>query len=141
MQAPTPSQVEASWRWLVADEHDGGAHTVPARCLRHAPLPSQVPSVPQVAAVCGRQAPRGSAAPLPTRLHVPGCPAEHDRQGPVQASVQHTPSTQKPLPHWVPSVQGWPGPFLPQLPATQVAPGAQATPGPHPPLQAPLVQV
>jgi hypothetical protein len=40
---------------------------------------------------------------------------------PVQALSQQTPSTQKPEAHSVPVLQSWPGPFGPQLPATQFA--------------------
>jgi hypothetical protein len=123
-----PSHVEASLRSLVAGEQEGGRHIAPAGCLRQPPLPSHVPSVPQVVVGCAAQVPRGSAAPLAMKLQVPGsAPAEQGRQAPVQASVQQTPSTQKLLEHWAAFEQGWPGPFLPQLPeASQVAPDAQS---------------
>jgi hypothetical protein len=75
------------------------------------------------------------------KLQVPGCtPAAHERQGPAHESVQQTPSTQKPLLHWPGSLQGWPGPFLPQLPALHMTPEAQSRSPVHAPLQAPPAQ-
>jgi len=43
------------------------------------------------------------------------CPSAQERHAPWQAFSQHTPSTQKPLRHSPPAVQGCPWPFLPQL--------------------------
>jgi hypothetical protein len=41
------------------------------------------------------------------------------RQAPWQPSAQHTPSTQKVLPHSAAFVQAWPKGFSPQLLSTQ----------------------
>jgi hypothetical protein len=43
---------------------------------------------------------------------------------PVQAPSQHTPSTQKPVPHSFPVAQADPTNFLPQLPPTHGRPSA-----------------
>jgi hypothetical protein len=42
--------------------------------------------------------PMGSSAPAATGVQVPTWPTSaHERHGPVHATLQHTPSTQKPL--------------------------------------------
>jgi len=48
------------------------------------------------------------------------------RQAPWQASAQQTPSTQKPLAHWLASAQVWPFDFGPQVPLTQLWPLTQS---------------
>jgi len=48
--------------------------------------------------------------PAATGLHVPTLPATlQESQAPVHAVLQHTPSTQLPLPHWLFAVQVTPG--------------------------------
>src|SRR5258708_26927864 len=72
---------------------------------------------------------RGSAAPGAAFLQIPGVAASvHERHGPSQASLQQTPSTQKPLSHSVAALQVWPVPFRPQLilVVSQLLPGAQS---------------
>jgi hypothetical protein len=47
--------------------------------------------------------------PAPIGLHVPTFPAtSHASQAPVQAELQHTPSTQLPLRHWLLAVHARP---------------------------------
>jgi hypothetical protein len=57
-------------------------------------------------------APTFEQVPAPFRLH--------DLQAPQLATLQHTPSTQKPLPHWLADVQVMPSPvWLMQTPPLQ----------------------
>ena len=65
-QLPAPLHAEAAVSWAVAPSHEAGAQTVPAAKSVQEPLPSQVPSVPQVDAVIARQLARGSAPPFGT---------------------------------------------------------------------------
>jgi hypothetical protein len=59
--------------------------------MRHLPLPSQVPSVPQVAAVASVQAASGSV-PAAMLVQVPRVPASaHEAQVPEQLEAQQTP--------------------------------------------------
>jgi hypothetical protein len=117
--APAPLQVEALvW---VLPLHDWARQTVPEAQSWHAPL-WHVPSVPQVAAAVAMHTPRGSAVPFVAVLQVPFTPpvrsAEQAWQAPVQATLQQTPSTQKPLVHWLLPVHV--APFAPL--ATHVTP-------------------
>jgi hypothetical protein len=81
---------------------------------RHAPFPSQNPSVPQVeAAVLGHPA----DGPMGTALHLPTLPEfAHDWQAPVQAMSQQKPCAQIPVTHSVPSPHDWPLALSPQSP-------------------------
>ena len=103
-----------------------GLHIVPAACFRQPPAPSHVPSDPQSLAAVATQAlavrglPPGS---MP--MHVPAdSSAVHVIQPAVQAVLQQTPSTQKPLAQSPAQAQAWPLIF--PLPASQVR--ASATP-------------
>jgi hypothetical protein len=102
--------------------HEGGVQTVPLTYLRQPPLPSQVPSVPQVeAALCAHCPP--SALPAGTLVHVPALPGTaQERQRPVHAVWQQTPCWQKPEKQssFVPQVA--PAGALPQLRAVQTLP-------------------
>jgi hypothetical protein len=105
-------------------------------------LPSQTPSVPHVEASTEWQVPRGSAAPAATFLQTPGAlVSAHERQGPSQISLQHRPSTQKPLAHSAAATHTWPIPLGPQLRATvsQVWGAAQSASEPQLALQRPAV--
>ncbi len=123
-QVLTPSQrrVPLSVPPLQVD----GMQMVPDRYLRQAPLPSQVPSVPQVAAVLSAHWPSGSwpAGTVAQVPAVPGC--AHERQVPSQAVPQQVPCSQKPELHWSAVAQVLPSGFLPQLPLTQVLGDAQS---------------
>jgi hypothetical protein len=92
--------------------------------LRQAPAPSHAPSLPQDAAPWSVHLPRESAAPAGTGAQRPIEEASAQLwQAPSQASMQQTPSTQKPLAHSVSAAQAWPGCLSPQLPSTQAWPG------------------
>jgi hypothetical protein len=56
-------------------------------------------------------------------------------QAPWQATLQQIPSVQNPKAHSLPAMQAAPGGFGPQLPRTQVIPGAQSPSVTHAPLQ------
>jgi hypothetical protein len=84
--------------------------------------------------MCGSVPPAGLAVQVPS--------ADDSAQvvhAPWQALVQHTPSTQKLLAHWLAAVQGCPGDLGPQLPLTQVWPVTQSASTLHVPTQAPSV--
>jgi hypothetical protein len=116
-QVPAPSQVRAGVN--VVPEQVDATQVIPMACSRQPPLPSQVPSVPQLAAPMSAHWPSGSA-PAGTALQVPTVPASaHERQVPAQAVAQQTPSSQKPELHSAAAVQAMPIGFLPQLPLTQ----------------------
>lgn len=76
-------------------------HMVPSGYRRQAPLPSQSPSKPQVVTASALHWPWTTGGrPLGTGEHVPMLPARLQAiHGPVQALLQHTPSTQFPVPH------------------------------------------
>src|SRR5689334_16107454 len=76
--------------------HDGAAHDVLASYSRQAPLPSHLPSVPQLAAPWSEHRFITSVAPAATLLHTPfELPSAHDLQTPEQADSQQTPCSQK----------------------------------------------
>jgi len=71
-QLPAPSQRPAVI--CVDPVQVGDEHAVPLTYFRHPPLPSHVPSAPQVAAPLSAHWPSGSA-PAGTGLHTPSLPA------------------------------------------------------------------
>jgi hypothetical protein len=89
--------------------------------LRQAPLPSQVPSFPQLAAPAPMHCEGGvGTCPAGTFVQVPGLPVTvHDLQVPVQAELQQTPCTQYPELHSAFIEQVEPSDFFPQLPFMQ----------------------
>ena len=97
LQRPSPSQTLTPM--TAASEHAPALQTVPATCWRQAPLPSQVPSSPQLdASAAGQTSGVRGAPPAGTEAQIPGDPCTlQDRHVPVQAVLQQTPSTQKPL--------------------------------------------
>ena len=112
VQVPLPSHISAG----VAEplEHDAAAHDVPAAYNWQCPLPSQLPSSPHVEAAWTVHWPAGAAVPAVMFAQVPVAePVSaivHATQVPVQAVLQQTPPTQKPLEHWrsSPPVHAWP---------------------------------
>jgi hypothetical protein len=115
---PAPSQVRAGVNVVPAQVD--AAQVVPLAYRRQAPLPSQVPSVPQVDAPLSVHWLNGSA-PAATDAQVPTVPVSaHDRQMPAQAVAQQTPCSQKPELHSPAAPHVAPIGFLPQLPARQV---------------------
>src|SRR5262245_45206125 len=100
-QLPAPSHVD--WDVCVPLLHDAATQTVPAAHRRHAPVPSQEPSLPHVDCACVAHSLSGSA-PFAMAPHVPSAPAPffaavHATQTPPQPVSQQTPSTQLPLVH------------------------------------------
>jgi hypothetical protein len=82
---------------------------VPFACFWQPPAPSHLPLVPHVEAACVAQTPFGSVVPAATGAHAPGLPVTlHAWHEPQLAVVQHTPSTQLPVPHWLFAVQATP---------------------------------
>jgi len=115
---PVPLQVRAGVK--VVPLQADATHVVPVAYRRHAPLPSQAPSVPQVDAPWSLHWLNGSA-PAATDAQVPTVPVRlHDRQMPAQAVAQQTPCSQKPELHSPAAPQVAPIGFLPQLPERQV---------------------
>lgn len=124
-QTPAPLHVRAD-RATVELEHIDAAHWVPATCLRHAPAPSQDPSLPHVdAAAAGHCEATSGGAPGAIGEHVPTLPvSEHDMHVPVQALLQQTLLTQNPesQSEFNPPGQAPPIGTLPQLLLTHVLP-------------------
>jgi hypothetical protein len=125
---PVPLQVEGAVSIAVAVSQEAGMQVVPAACRAHAPLPSQVPSVPQVEVAMARQVASGSLPPAETGWQLPGIPATaQDEQAGQPALPQQTCSTQWLLAHWVPLVQLPPfGVRFVQTPSAQEKPGTQS---------------
>jgi hypothetical protein len=137
-QRPMPSH---AWAPTTASpSHMPGPQAVPAVYLRQAPAPSHLPSKPQVvtSAVWHAVESRG-AMPAGMNVHVP-IVAEQVWQGSVQATLQHTPSTQKPLEQSPGHLQAWPLAFFvsaasPQEPASEAGVSAGASAASTPPLE------
>jgi hypothetical protein len=104
-------------------------------------MPSQVPSLPHEVGFSSTHTPRGSGSPSGIFVHMPGATGmAHERQPPSQASLQQTPSTQKPDRHMLPTVQLAPSSLRPQLPFTQWPPGLQSASTVQASRQAPWAQ-
>jgi hypothetical protein len=117
-QVPVPLQVRGDVN--VVPVQVEAAQVLPSAYRRQAPLPSHMPSVPQVDAPWSAHWLKGSA-PAATDAQVPTVPVRlHDRQMPAQAVAQQTPCSQKPELHSPAAPQVAPIGFLPQLPARQV---------------------
>jgi hypothetical protein len=90
-QTPAPSQLRAEV--IVEPVQEAVAQVVPADHWRHPPLPSQVPSLPQVALSAAAHWLAGTGAcPAVMAVHVPTLPVRlHDMQVLPQATLQQTP--------------------------------------------------
>ena len=97
VQLPAPSQTRMPP--IAAPLQVPGWQTVPSSYVRQPPLPSQVPSSPQVeTGLCGQTLAALGATPAATNEQMPGAEGVlQDLQVSVQALLQQTPSTQKPL--------------------------------------------
>lgn len=108
-QTPEPLQVRAGVNVELVQE--AAPQVVLEEYLRQPPLPSQVPSLPQVLAPAGVQS-LPWVLPAWTLAHVPlACPVllcRQERQPPVQLELQHTPSTHALLEHSLLPLQAWP---------------------------------
>jgi hypothetical protein len=90
------------------------------------PLPSQVPSVPQVAAVASAQALSGSV-PAVMFVQMPGVPASaQDAQVPEQVEAQQTPCWHRPEAQAPAAVQLCPSGASVQVPALQMLGAVQS---------------
>ncbi len=77
-------------------EQVGAMHCVSRAYFEQLPMPSHLPSVPQVDAPLSWQMPRGSGLSASTGQQVPSRPIRlQERHGPWQATLQQTPSAQK----------------------------------------------
>jgi hypothetical protein len=107
-QEPSPSHRPAGTKLPVPSQRVG-SHTVPAGQRLQPPSPLQVPIWPQVLSASWPQTPRLSAAPAGAGTQRPACIRSlQETQGPVQATLQQTPSAQNPESHCEPSSQGCP---------------------------------
>jgi hypothetical protein len=145
--APLPLQAPALVSWPLL--HDAPPQGIPEATCSHTPPAAQLPVSPQGGLAA--HWPVGAAVPAVTDAQVPSdepvSAIVHAWQVPVQAVLQQTPSTQKPLAHWAPSppVHVAPlacprvhTPLSQYLPAAQPASFTQAT---HlSPVQSPLAQ-
>jgi hypothetical protein len=126
---PAPSHTRADAAVVVLVQ-TAAAHCVPLTCLRQAPAPLQVPSLPHVdAAAAGHCEATSGGAPGAIGEQVPTLPAiEQDMQVPVQALLQQTLLTQKfdAQSEPIPDGQDPPIGILPQLMLTQLFPDTQS---------------
>ena len=107
---------------LVRSGRTARRTTCPRRRARQAPLPSQKPSVPQLAAPWSRSGTGVGCRRSATLLQVPGdAGSAHDLQVPVQAVAQQTPCAQKPVEHSSVSTQAAPFGLRPHEPLMQTA--------------------
>jgi hypothetical protein len=105
-------------------------HSVRATWKRQEPAPSHVPSSPQVVGSDAAQvlASRGGV-PAAANVQLPiAVGAAHVRHVSVQAVLQQTPSTQKPLPHSTPQVHACPFSFCAFASPLQVPPSEATSP-------------
>ena len=93
LQAPLPSHVLANVTvgFVAFTGHEGGTHWVPAGYFRQTPLPSHVPSLPQIATSLMPHLPLGSFWPTATGAQVPGFVLNvHETHGPSHTLLQQT---------------------------------------------------
>ena len=128
-QLPAPSQVLASVTDDMPAGQDGGTHWVPAGYFWHAPLPSQLPSLPQLDVAATPQVPLGSVALAATGEHVPiDAVSVHETQGPLHMALQQTFCAEQTRPDWhsAEAAHVPPGGLRPHEPLRHVAFGAQS---------------
>jgi hypothetical protein len=131
-QVPAPSHVRASVAIVVPAGHEPATQTVPAAYSWQAPLPSQAPVFPQLAAPSFVHVPVGSAPPATTGAQVPRADDDaQDMHVPAQGVRQQTPWAQKPVAHSEPSPQVAPGDLSPHEPATHTDGEAQSASALH----------
>jgi hypothetical protein len=124
-QLPRPLHVPAVIRRSPLQA--GAVQTIWAAKRPHPPRPSHTPVVPQVAGACVAQTPCGSGPPASAGQQVPRRPCWLQlTQGPLQATLQQTPSVQKPDLHSLFAAHTAPPGLSPQLPFAQTTPVAQS---------------
>jgi hypothetical protein len=105
---PSPSQRPAGVKELVPSQALG-LQMVPAGQRLQPPWPLQIPICPQLASGSDMQMPCRSRPPAGVGTQAPAWRgSSQDTQAPVQATLQQTPSAQKPESHWAASSQGAP---------------------------------
>ena len=128
-QTPAPSHTRAD-AVVVVLVHIAAAHCVPLMCLRHAPAPLQVPSLPHVDAAAAVHCDATSGgSPALIGVQVPTLPAsEHDTHVVLHALLQQMLFTQLPeaQSEFTPDGHDPPIGILPQLMFTQVLPDVQS---------------
>jgi hypothetical protein len=106
---------------------DGARQIVSAAYIAQPPTPSQAPVCPHEAGPLSLQIPCGSLVPASTGQHVPVRPTRLQlTHGPLQATLQQTPSVQNPDAQSLFLVHMAAGGFGPQLPLTQATPVTQS---------------
>jgi len=109
--------------------HDGDAQIVVSSQLWHAPLPSQVPSLAQLAFVSGPHVgcPVSGDCPPGRGEHVPALPGTlHALHALAHAVMQQTPSTQRPELHALAPLQGAPFAWAVACPSPPARPPSSA---------------
>jgi hypothetical protein len=128
LQVPSPSHVPAVFRRLP--EQVGALQTVSRAYFWQPPRPSHSPFWPHIDAPLSVQILRVSTASASRGQQVPSRPIRlQERHGPLQATLQQTPSAQKPLGQSAGVVQGRPSPGMPPPPPMPVP----LIPAPPPP--------
>lgn len=118
---PLPSQTLAGIRLSPAQL--AALHTLPDAYFAQPPWPLQEPEKPQLALPSSLHIRRGSVAPSSTGLHAPILAIWLQLiHAPVQATLQQTPSAQKPESHSSLPPHFAPSGLFPQLPPAQVLP-------------------
>ena len=136
---PVLLQVDGPVYMLVA--HFSPAHCVPTAYLLQPPAPSQRPFVPHEAAPWSTQTARLSSVPCVSEVHVPFDDVSAQlRHAPPQATLQQTPSVQKPDAQSPAFVHVPPFSFNPQLWFTHAMPATQSASVVHDGLHAPDTQ-
>ena len=104
-QPPEPLQCDSGW--YVVPVHEVEPQLTELGCCAQAPLPSHLPVLPHVPFATQAE----SDVPAVTFEQVPALFRLHALHAPQSETLQHTLSTQKPLPHWLVDVQGIPSPI------------------------------
>ena len=103
-QPPEPLQCDSGW--YVVPVHDVEPQLTELGCCAQAPLPLHRPVLPH-APFDGHPV---SGVFTATFAQVPALFRLHALHAPQSPTLQQTPSTQKPLPHWLVDEQGMPSP-------------------------------
>jgi hypothetical protein len=123
---PAPSQIPTLM--MAAPWQLPGLHIVPEGYMRQLPAPSHLPSSPQLgAALAGQSLALRGSSPFALGTQTPSDPdwLQVRQLDLLHASLQQTPSTQKPLAQSPAQLQDWPAVFLapePHAPPTPPSP-------------------
>src|SRR5215213_3559059 len=101
-QVPCPSQTLGGMK--LPPLHEPSRQMVPTAYLAQPPCPLHAPLDPQLSAASTAHTPCRSGLPTGTGVHWPILPGSAQlTHGPLQATLQQTPSAQKPLSHSPPA--------------------------------------